>query len=68
MTSSGFEMPPVQNAFQIWSIWFLISPVSIHLSEFEPAHSGTEKRPLLRTSRPTGAFRLPRSLAGAPLA
>jgi hypothetical protein len=38
MTSSVFEMPPVQNAFQIWSIGFLMSPVSIHLSEFEPAH------------------------------
>ena len=27
MTSSGFEMPPDQNAFQIWSTWFLMVPV-----------------------------------------
>src|SRR5690349_13675102 len=29
MTSSGLEMPPVQKAFQIWSIWPRRSPVTM---------------------------------------
>jgi hypothetical protein len=29
ITSSGLEMPPVQNAFQIWSTWLLMAPVII---------------------------------------
>src|SRR3546814_7672369 len=27
MTSIGLEMPPLQNAFQIWSTWVLMVPV-----------------------------------------
>lgn|GEM_PF-2559089 len=44
MTSSGLEMPPVQKAFQIWSILLRSSPVSM-----AQIHQATAQRSRVRS-------------------
>src|SRR5690606_13544358 len=44
MTSMGLEMPPLQNAFQIWSTWALIGPVITAYSSLQRLGSSTRQR------------------------
>src|SRR5687767_8589275 len=60
MTSRGLEMPPDQNAFQIWSIWLLIAPVIM---------SGKSIVCVIAEQPPTQALRgIVRSTGGSPMA